>query len=124
MHKLPSAQEVFDLVANHLFTQGRPARLNDGRCRYRMGPDLRCAIGALIPDELYKEEFEGNGAYRLIDNLYNLEIADWREHKKLLDLLQNIHDECSQTTVGAFNLIELEERLRAAAEHFSLEDRR
>ena len=124
MHKLPSAQEVFDLVTNHLFTQGRPARIDDGRCRYRMAGGHRCAIGALIPDGMYKEEFEGDGAYRLIDNLYNLEIADWREHKKLLDQLQNIHDECSQTTVGAFNLIALEERLRAAAEHFSLEYRR
>lgn len=124
MHKLPSAQEVFDLVANHLFTQGRPARQDDGRCRYRMESGLRCAIGALIPDELYKEEFEGAGAYRLIGNLYALEIADWREHKELLDLLQNIHDECSQTTVGAFNLIALEARLRAAAEYFSLEYRR
>lgn len=124
MHKLPSAQEVFDIVVNHLFTQGRPARQDDGRCRYRMKSGLRCAVGALIPDELYKEEFEGAGAYRLIGNLYALEIADWREHKDLLDLLQNIHDECSQTTVGAFNLIALEERLRAAAEHFSLEYRR
>lgn len=124
MHKLPSAQEIFNLVANHLFTQGRPARQDDGRCRYRMESGLRCAVGALIPDELYKEEFEGAGAYRLVDWLYALEIADWREHKDLLDHLQNIHDECNQTTVGAFNLIALEERLRAAAERFSLEYRR
>lgn len=124
MHKLPSAQEVFDLVVDHLFEQGRPARQDDGRCRYRMGSGLRCAVGVLIPDELYKEEFEGAGACRLVDRLYAFEIADWREHKDLLDLLQNIHDECSQTTVGAFNLIALEERLRAAAEYFSLEYRR
>lgn len=124
MHKLPSAQEVFDLVTKHLFTQGRPARIDDGRCRYRMAGGHRCAIGALIPDELYKEEFEGASAYRLVDRLYAFEIADWREHKELLKHLQSIHDGCAQTTVGAFNLIALEERLRAAAEHFSLEYRR
>jgi hypothetical protein len=124
MHKLPSAQEIFDLVTNHLITQGRPARVDDGRCRYRMAGGLRCAVGALIPDELYKEEFEGASAYRLIASLYKLELADWREHKELLYDLQGIHDECSQTTVGAFNLIALEERLRAAAERFCLEYRR
>ena len=78
----------------------------------------------LIPDELYKEEFEFSGARRLINILYTLEIADWREHKELLDHLQSTHDVCSQTTVGAFNLFFLEERLRFAAERFSLEYRR
>jgi hypothetical protein len=121
MHKLPSAQEVFDLVTNHLFTQGRPARVDDGRCRYRMAGGLRCAIGALIPDELYKEEFEGACAYRLIDKLYALELADWLVHKELLDDLQSVHDNCGQITVGAFNLISLEERLRFVAKSFSLE---
>jgi hypothetical protein len=124
MHKLPSAQEVFDLVANHLFKQGRPARQDDGRCRYRMKSGLRCAVGVLIPDELYKEEFEGAGLYLLIDRLYAFEIADWREHKELLNHLQMVHDDCNQTTVGAFNLIALEERLRFVAKHFSLEYRR
>lgn len=124
MHKLPSAQEIFDLVVEHLFKQGRPARQDNGRCRYRMESGLRCAIGALIPDEFYKEEFEGAGASRLISNLYSFGIADWREHKELLDHLQSIHDGCNQTTVGAFNLIALEEHLRTAAEYFSLEYRR
>jgi hypothetical protein len=124
MHKLPPAQEIFDLVTNHLFTQGRPARQDDGRCRYRMAGGLRCAVGVLISDELYKEEFEGAGAYRLIEVLYKLGIADWHEHAALLDHLQSIHDNCTQITVGAFNLIDLEDRLRAAAKSFSLEYRR
>lgn len=124
MHKLPSAQEIFDLVVEHLFTQGRPACQDDGRCRYRMAGGLRCAIGALIPDELYKEEFEGASAYRLVYKLFDLEIADWREHEELLAQLQNVHDGCRQTTVGAFNLFNLEERLRFAAERFFLEYRR
>jgi hypothetical protein len=121
LHKLPSSQEIFNLVVEHLFTQSRPARQDDGRCRYRMARGLRCAIGALIPDELYKEEFEGAGVPCLIAKLYALELADWREHKELLDDLQNVHDSCGQTTVGAFNLILLEERLRFVAKSFSLE---
>lgn len=124
MHKLPSAQEVFNLVANHLFKQGCPARQDDGLCRYRTDSGLRCAIGVLIPDEFYKEEFEDAGVYRLVSNLYALEIADWREHEDLLNQLQNIHDGCAQITVGAFNLSALEERLRFVAERFSLEYRR
>ena len=124
MHKLPSAQEVFDIVVNHLFTQGRPARQDDGRGRYRMTSGFCCAVGVLIPDGMYKEEFEGASAYRLIDKLYALELADWREHNHLLSSLQRVHDNCLREPDETFNTTVLTRSLRAVAERFSLEYRR
>jgi hypothetical protein len=57
-------QEVFDKVAIHLLTQNKKSihpksSGNIGTCLYR-GPDgLKCAVGAMIPDELYSPTFEG-----------------------------------------------------------------
>lgn len=49
-------QEMFDKVATHLLTQME--RSVEGRlCRYRLGT-LKCAIGALIPDDKYLRRFE------------------------------------------------------------------
>jgi hypothetical protein len=58
-----NAQQMFDRVADHLATQQVQASgvVNGSRtCRYRIGSN-KCAIGALIPDELYDPIIEGNG---------------------------------------------------------------
>lgn len=58
-------QEIFDTVAKHLFTQGERAVNDDGLCCYRVqlgDKVLKCAVGALIPDEMYREEMDGFGA--------------------------------------------------------------
>lgn len=53
-------QEILDKVAAHFAIQRRPAITVFGHCVYR-GPDgLKCAIGALIPDDLYDPRFEGS----------------------------------------------------------------
>jgi hypothetical protein len=51
-------QEVFDRVAEHLLTQKQKAK--DGlMCKYRTEDGRKCAIGCLIPDDLYEERWEG-----------------------------------------------------------------
>lgn len=124
MHKLPSAQEVFDIVVHHLFTQGRPAYDGVQNCMYRTPGGLRCAVGALIPDDLYNLEFEENTADWVIQKLFNQDLADWREHKELLLALQEVHDECFVISRGTFSIRDLRNRLLAVAEEFSLEYRR
>ena len=124
MHKLPSAQEVFDIVVNHLFTQGRPAYDGVQGCMYRTHDGLRCAVGVLIPDDLYDKVFEGNQSDFVIQELFDEDLADWREHKDILMRLQDIHDNCLKTKKGTFNLIVLNADLRNAAAQFSLEYRR
>lgn len=124
MHKLPSAQEVFDIVVNHLFTQGRPAYDGDQGCMYRAPDGLCCAVGVLIPDDLYDKALEKNPSDYIIQDFFDAGLADWREHKNLLRQLQDIHDNCSRTEKGTFNLTVLDADLRHAAAHFSLEYRR
>lgn len=43
---LTEPQAIFDYVANHLFTQGKPAREEGGgMCRYKADDGSRCAVG-------------------------------------------------------------------------------
>jgi hypothetical protein len=59
-------QEIFDRVKTHLLTQNERAASASGSdlgdCSYRIvvgEKTLKCAIGCLIPDELYRPELEG-----------------------------------------------------------------
>jgi hypothetical protein len=124
MHKLPSAQEVFDIVVNHLFTQGRPADDDVRGCMYRAPDGLRCAVGVLIPDDLYDTEFETNSSDKVIHDLFKSGLADWREHEKLLLALQDAHDNSLRTSVYDFNTTALRTQLLKVAAEFSLEYRR
>ena len=124
MHKLPSAQEVFDIVVNHLFTQGRPAYDGVRGCMYRAPDGLRCAVGVLIPDDLYDTEFETNSSDKVIHDLFKSGLADWREHEKLLLALQDAHDNSLRTSVYDFNTTALRTQLLKVAAEFSLEYRR
>ncbi len=59
-----SGQEVFDIVYRHLLTQNARAEVQglsnaSISCRYRAPGGLKCAIGCLIPDSRYREDFEG-----------------------------------------------------------------
>ena len=58
-------QEIFDKVHTHLLTQ-RTAAIKDGSCAYRAGAKS-CAVGALIPDNLYTPEIEGASVAALIN---------------------------------------------------------
>lgn len=52
-------QEIFDEVVEHLFNQGRKAQTKGGGCMYRCEDGRKCAVGALIPDDMYDDYFEG-----------------------------------------------------------------
>lgn len=92
------AQEIFDKVATHLFTQGCRSAPNPkdtaGACLYRGPNGTSCAVGVLIPDEIYAQEMEGV----TITNLLDEEDNDWKlpswmhENEGLLIFLQNAHD--------------------------------
>lgn len=99
-------QEAFDRVAKHLFAQKqrclRPIKsiLYEDPvtvCSYRNAIGQKCAIGALIPDELYKPSYES----MRIDSLLVKEEAMTELFKgtsvALLIDLQAVHDGFSQT---------------------------
>lgn len=56
-HRLTN-QDAFDRMLSHLREQGQPAVSDSGSCRYRTSAGLKCAVGALIPDDSYRGYFE------------------------------------------------------------------
>lgn len=62
-------QNVFNRVVTHLRAQGKRSLADHKRpsghtaCRYRNRDGLKCAIGGLFPDELYKREMDVKPEY-------------------------------------------------------------
>ena len=94
--KYATAQEVFDQVAEHLLVQNEQSLDSDKRgntCMYRNPIGLKCAVGCLMADDEYLEEWEGKGW--TITSPYivrDLGIDYNREHERLLIALQSLHD--------------------------------
>lgn len=94
-----TAQEVFDKVKKHLLTQMERSITLD-RCAYRGIGGLKCAVGCLIPDELYDPKFEGLSVWedmtsitiRERDLLNVLVTLGLGEQLALLHDLQFVHD--------------------------------
>lgn len=105
-------QEIFDKVWNHFVVNKAPqSRSSKKLCRYRGPNGEMCAVGLLIPDEIYSKKMEGLRVGELI-NIGMLD-GDFIKHKILLDRLQTIHDEPDM-----FALIE--GFLRVVAEDYKL----
>lgn len=91
-------QEIFDIVAKHLLTQAAKSLsvqctgtvYEHRACRYRGDEGRKCAVGVLIPDELYKAELEGwsvTNTY-VMASMPEVEI----ESLDLVSKLQKLHD--------------------------------
>ena len=95
-------QEVFDKVAKHLLTQKIKCVDSTGRCVYRGINGLKCAIGCLIPDDVYEPSMEGFVIHHWFGNTSlsgdgpNRKTSiDWMKPAAMNDLLQSlqlIHD--------------------------------
>lgn len=92
-------QEIFDKVAKHLLTQKGKAMdaPEGGACQYRGLNNTACAVGCLIPDEVYSPRLEGTDLGGLIQRatIWNItlpaEITD-KANYPLLRSLQVVHD--------------------------------
>ena len=110
-------QEIFDTVAHHLLTQNAKSEIpypnlkDMTLCRYRGDKGLKCAIGVLIPDELYKEEYENQTVSVLLLELHfpfhqiGIDISDSRT-AVLLSRLQVVHD-AYEVDVWSTQLLEI-----------------
>ena len=72
-------QETFDNVALHLLKQGKKAvgsydgsSYSETVCKYRSKDGLKCAVGCLIPDEMYDPLMEGHGVDHLLHEFYDV----------------------------------------------------
>lgn len=92
--------DMFEKVKTHLLSMTERSRHKDFvggsvGCAYRTADGNRCAVGCLIPDELYKEEFETFSVEGLLTNFPSQEVFGFYvtyNQGKLLRELQIIHD--------------------------------
>lgn len=88
-------QEVFDAVVIGLAGQGFQKSVNDGGmlCSYRGQGDNRCAAGHLIPDEIYRPEFEGKEIRRLFEHVPEISALFGPDVRiQFVSTLQRMHD--------------------------------
>lgn len=113
-----TSQKIFDIVAGHLIEQGQRSLSKDEHiCAYRGDEGLMCAVGVLIPDELYKSEMEGKAILELTGLNWTFGLDYLAEHRALVQRLQTVHDmPHTWATPGL-----LQERLREVAQEFDLE---
>jgi hypothetical protein len=89
-------QEIFDTATVGIIKQGGPASSKDTyMCAYRGEDGRKCAVGQLIPDELYTADLEGKGVHilgipGLQEILPQVDVTD--KVFSLLDDLQDTHD--------------------------------
>ncbi|MGF6978989.1 hypothetical protein QFZ94_007504 [Paraburkholderia sp. JPY465] len=113
------AQDVFDIVAWHLLRQNAQATLpGTAKCMYRAPDGKRCAIGWLLPDEVYSPSLEFFGVRDLVAMLYETphggQFAQFLfEHMPLLRDLQGTHDaRAPHEWPGALRMIAQQHSLR------------
>lgn len=97
-------QAIFNTVKAHLLAQGRKAEREgyDGYpgCVYRADNGDKCAVGCLIPDDLYSPKMEGTKARQLIAEnealARHLGISKEEDggypEREFIQSLQHIHD--------------------------------
>ena len=84
-------QEVFDKVLSFLRNQKYISTLS-GQCRYRGRDGRMCAVGCLIPDNLYDPEMESMPASTVLAMSPELQnLFDGVDERMLMDL-QSAHD--------------------------------
>lgn len=87
-------QQQFDKMVSHLLEQNERSGKQDGynaswTCYYRHPEGkLKCAVGALIPDDKYDPEMEGKDASRLI-----IKYPELKFDTELATDCQIVHDE-------------------------------
>lgn len=79
-----SNQEAFNIMVRHLRRQGSPCEVGFD-CAYRGGNERMCAVGAIIPNRMYDESFEGHNIGALLDLHYSRD-TDIIETPELLEL--------------------------------------
>ena len=114
-------QEIFDKVVAHFAVQ-REAAAEYGVCMYRTPDGRKCAIGALIPDEVYSRSLENKFVRTLL-----LEFPDIMRASGLSDgdvcflfALQDVHDSIASSNKPFLNYFS--HRMRLLAATYKLDD--
>lgn len=120
-------QEAFDKVVRHLYTMDYPSSqrnvfLGERICAYRGDDEAKCAIGCLIPDEVYQKGMEAMSLPSLIANYTSIEELFLGVNWKLLSDLQHVHDDSNSWFGGPLrDKVKVRERLRAIAQRYDVD---
>jgi hypothetical protein len=84
-------------VSAHLLTQGAKSEKLEGSldvtsCMYRGPEGRKCAVGILIPDEVYTSDMEYHTIITLLRDHGDVLPEFFKEHYRLLCALQIVHD--------------------------------
>lgn len=84
-------QEYLELLIKTSAEGGFPAIDYDGVCSYRAPDGRRCAVGLVIPDDVYSEDMEGDNVLDISDDY---DLGELVEGVNLMQLhgLQKSHD--------------------------------
>ena len=110
-------QEIFNTVSIHLINQKQCSR-DINVCLYRGPNGLKCAVGCLIPDDMYDSKMEGKTIFTI---LVEFKLPSYfKENIKLMSNLQNVHDSCIEhETTDYFDMSDLKDRLFAVADYYN-----
>ena len=91
-----SINKIFYKVEKHLLKQNKQAAGAWGRCKYRTSSGLSCAVGCLIPDEMYTYSIEDRGVgglpLNIIEPIVGVQCTKRERKLELLNDLQEMHD--------------------------------
>jgi len=92
-------QEIFDKAVGGLLKQGKAARKENekgvNRCVYRTDDGLKCAVGQIIPDNLYQsgmEDLSVDVLFQIFSDEMSAIGLDMATQGHLLNDLQCVHD--------------------------------
>lgn len=87
-------QAVVDKVLTHLWDQGECSRDPLGMgCAYRGRNGTKCAIGILIPDNMYRPNMEGMSFHELCQRFDAVaDLPEIQAIKQVGEVLQQLHD--------------------------------
>lgn len=106
---LTDRSEIFNYIVEHLRRQGKESKSTDHSgdqlCAYRGDGGTMCAVGCLIPDDEYRESYEGHGIHVLLSDYipHNSLYERLLPHEDMLGCLQHFHDDKLSYEDGAFS---------------------
>ena len=94
LNELKTDRDVFEFIKNHLITQGERSLMdNELTCAYFGAEGKKCAVGALIREDIYHSSIEEKPVNdRLVRSAVTKSVPNWIINTEMLCELQSIHD--------------------------------
>lgn len=94
LDELKTDRDVFEFIKNHLLTQGQRSLMdNEMTCAYFGAEGKKCAVGALIREDIYHSSIEEKPVnHSLVQSAITKSVPNWKINTEMLCELQSIHD--------------------------------